>query len=65
MPRFQFRLRSVFWLTTAVALACAILPASPLLASHFMADSRDWLVAVALGIFVALAASRKRIGQAE
>ncbi|HWB07741.1 MAG TPA: hypothetical protein VG826_00755 [Pirellulales bacterium] len=63
VPQFQFKLRSLFWLMTAVAMACVIVPASPLVASHFRADSRDWLVAVALGIFVALAASKKRTGR--
>jgi hypothetical protein len=46
---------------TVVATACAVVPTVPLFANRFVADTRNWLVAVALGIFVALAASRKRI----
>jgi hypothetical protein len=60
MPRFQFKLRSLFWLMTAVAAACVAAPASPLVASRFLADTRRWLVTVALAIFVALAVTRKR-----
>jgi hypothetical protein len=60
MARFQFKLCSLFWLMTAVAAACIAARAVPLVASRFVADTRNWLVAVALTIFVALAATRKR-----
>jgi hypothetical protein len=60
MPRrFQFSLRAIFWLTTAVAVGCVVVPSCPSLLSQFMADSRHWLVTVALAIFALTAASRR------
>jgi hypothetical protein len=57
---FQFSLRAVFWLTTAVAIGCVVVPNWSLLVSQFLGDSRHWLVTVALALFALIAISRKR-----
>jgi hypothetical protein len=52
MARLQFKLRTLFAVTTLIAVACVVVPTAPLTVSRVLADSRHMLVAAALAMFV-------------